>query len=352
MVREIERAGGLHISMPVDRKNPLKLKKNAKRLEAIIQAHGVNLVHARSRAPAWIAKWAARALKIPFVTTFHSTYSTGKGLTKGLKKQYNSVMLDGDRVIAISNFIARHIEETYPESCPVVRTVPRGIDLNLFSPNKVSGGRLEQLSQKWRLPDDAQIVLLPARVVERKGHVTAINALARITRPDVRLVIVGGEKNAGGYRNRLDHLVENLGLASRVQFVGECNDMPAAYRLASVVLAPSIEAEAFGRVPMEALAMGRPIIASNIGAFPETLDGGNMGMLCDAGNSVALANGIAEALAMTPEQRDWFEVNGPNYVRANYSKPGMIKATFSIYDELLAPLRIGEINETRETASA
>ena len=106
MTRELERAGALHLAMPLASKNPLVVWRNAARLEAAIRRWNVDIVHARSRAPAWSARWAAHRLRVPLVTTFHGTYNAGGALKHG----YNAVMTGADRVIAISDFIADELD--------------------------------------------------------------------------------------------------------------------------------------------------------------------------------------------------------------------------------------------------
>ena len=153
MAHEINRVGGIHITLPVDRKNPLVMLNNIGAIAGVIRSHNVDVVHARSRAPAWSARSAARRCGVPFITTFHGTYNYGNRA----KKAYNEIMTKGERIIAISEFIGRHIQENYGVAGEKNRGIPRGIDIESFNPNAVSAERMIQLSQTWRLPDDAPV---------------------------------------------------------------------------------------------------------------------------------------------------------------------------------------------------
>mgnify|MGYP006276405011 FL=1 len=270
----LERAGAEHLTLPLTRKAPWALRRNARALAGIVRAAGVSLIHARSRAPGWSALWAAQQTGVPLVTTFHSVYSLGPAPLMPLKRRYNEIMARGRRVIAVSNFVADHIAAVYGLPRDRIRTIPRGVDITRFDPTAVTAQRIARLAEAWQLPDDKAIILMPGRIAGRKGHETLIAALGKLGREDIRAVFVGAEKTQGGYRARLEKLARRVGVADRIQFVGACDDMPAAYQLAAVVVAPSLTPEAFGRVPVEALAMGRPVVASDCGAFPETLQNG------------------------------------------------------------------------------
>ena len=182
MVREVLRAGAEHIELPVHSKNPMVMRGNVERLSALIREHGVDIVHARSRAPAWSARRAARSAGSRFVTTIHAPYNLGLPL----KRLYNSVMADGDRVIAISGFIARHALETYKADPERIRVIHRGIDIDHFDPAKVSAERVIKLSTDWRLEDGVPTVMLPGRLTRWKGQAVLIEAIARLERTDIR----------------------------------------------------------------------------------------------------------------------------------------------------------------------
>ncbi|MBI1778201.1 MAG: glycosyltransferase family 4 protein [Proteobacteria bacterium] len=331
MVRELERAGATHMTLPVDSKNPWRMRANIEALSELILRHEVDLVHARSRAPAWSAYFAAKRTQRPFITTFHGTYGAGNPL----KRLYNSVMTRGDRVIAISRFIARHLTETYGTDPKRIRVIPRGVDFLSFAPEQVKPERISTLSRTWRLPDGVPLVLLPGRLTRWKGQTVLIEALAELQRSDLVCVIAGSEQGRAAYRRELEALIQARGLASQVRLVGECRDMPAAYMLADVVVSASTEPEAFGRVVAEAQAMGRPVVATDHGGSLETLLPGETGWLVKPRDASGLAHALATALGLGVDARRSLSERAIANARQNFSKEVMCRDTLKVYAEVL-----------------
>ncbi|CAO3447754.1 Glycosyltransferase [Azospirillum argentinense] len=332
MAAELDRAGIRHITLPLASKNPLVIRRNARKLEAIIRENGVDIVHARSRAPAWSAWLACQATGARYMTTFHAPYN----YKNGLKRWYNSVMARGERIIAISDFIRRHILENYAVDPAVIRTIHRGIDPLSFAPERVSSARMIQLAQKWRLPDDKPVILLPGRLTRWKGQTVLIDALAKLGRKDVCALLVGSDQGRTGYRQELEEQVRRAGLEGVVTMTDHCNDMAAAYRLSTVVVSASQEPEAFGRVIAEAQAMGRPVIVSAIGAYQETVIPGETAWVVPPADPEALAKALDEALSLTTEQRDAIGARARAFVAERYTKQRMCADTLAVYAELLA----------------
>ena len=327
----VRRAGAAHVTLPLAAKNPFAIRANSARLATLIEAEDIDLVHARSRAPAWSALYAARRTGRPFVTTFHGAYNFGNPL----KRRYNSVMARGDRVIAISRFIADHLDRHYGADEARVRVVPRGVDFARFDPARVGGGRIVRLAGQWRLPDGVPVVMLPGRLTRWKGHEVLIDALAMLGRDDIRCLLVGADQGRRGYRRALEARIKARGLDGLVHAVDHCDDMPAAYMLADVVVSASLDPEAFGRVAVEAQAMGRPTIASDHGAARETLRDGETGWLTAPGDARALAGTIGEALALDAAARGALAERAMAWVGANFSKEAMCAATLAVYEELI-----------------
>ena len=330
MVRELDRVGARHIELPVQSKSPFVMRRNAGRLALIIRELGVDLVHARSRAPAWSAMRAARRTGAHFVTTVHGPYGFGIPF----KKLYNSVMTRGERVIAISEFIRSYILDNYRNVDPDnVRLIHRGVNTEIFDPEKVSAARVIQLAEKWRLPDGVPVVMLPGRLTRWKGHRVLLQALAQLKDRQIRCLIVGDGRE--GYRNELEGLVQRLGLQSMVHLVGDCRDMAAAYKIADVVVSASTEPEAFGRVVAEAQAMGKPVIAPDHGAAPEIVEPGVTGWLVPPGDPAALAGALETVLALDTPAREALASTAIARTRANFTTPKMCAATIDVYRELL-----------------
>lgn len=333
MVRELTRCGAIHVELPLASKKPWTMRQNIGRLEAVIREHDVDIVHARSRAPAWSAMAAAHRTQTPFMTTFHGTYNLG---WFGLKHIYNSVMTRGERVIAISEFIAEHARRVYGTTPEKIRVIYRGVDLKKFDPVRVSPERIIQLAQRWRLPDGFPVIMLPGRLTRWKGQEVLIRALAELGRHDVRCLLVGSDQGRTGYRQELVDLIRSLGLTDVVHIVDECNDMPAAYMLTDIAVSASTDPEAFGRVVVEAQAMGRPVIATSHGAPRETILPGRTGWLSTPGDPSSLAEALARFLALSAEERGDMAQLAQTFVRANFTKETMCTRTLEVYGELLA----------------
>jgi len=331
MVSSVERAGGRHITLPLASKSPLTIWRNAARLAALILAERVAIVHARSRAPAWSAWLACRRTGAHFVTTYHGAY--GEDLP--LKRRYNSVMAKGERVIAASRFIAGLIVARHGVDPTRVRLIPRGVDPAVFDPGAVSGDRIARVANAWRLPDGAAVVLLPGRLTSWKGQRVLIEAVARLARRDVCCVLVGSDQGRRRYAAGLIRQAEALGIADRLRLAGECDDMPAALMLADVVVHASTQPEAFGRVVIEAQAMGRPVIAADLGAPVETVEQGVTGWRIPPGDAAALATAVEQALLLPSGARAELGARARDAVLRGYTVAAMQAATLAVYDELL-----------------
>lgn len=331
MVRELERNGVHHVMLPVDRKNPLVMQANIGRLEQLIRAEGIGIVHARSRAPAWSAKFAASRSGVHFITTFHGIYDR----RNPLKRWYNQVMARGERVIANSKFVAQHLQEVYRLPDHRVVTIPRGIDVRNFDPAAVRGERMADLARRWRLPDGATIVLMPARLTRRKGHRVLIDAISRTDRQDVFAVLLGSADGHAAYRGELLQLIAGRGLENRMRLVDHCNDMPAAYMLADVVVCASDLPETFGRVIVEAQAMGKPVIATDHGGARETLLAGQTGWLVPPADAASIAAALQQACDLDRDLRLAVAEAARAHVIEHFTLEQMCARTLAVYVDLL-----------------
>ena len=332
LVPAVQRAGGRHIVLPLASRDPLTIWRNAARLAAVIRAERVAIVHARSRAPAWSAWLACRHTGAHFVTTYHGTY--GEDLP--FKRRYNSVMAKGEQVIAASRFIAEEIVARHGTDPTRVRVIPRGVDPVRFDPAVVSGDRMERLAQAWRVPDGTLVALLPGRLTSWKGQAVLIEAMARMSRRDVCGVLVGSDQGRQRYTARLIRQAEALGVADRLRLAGECDDMPAALMLADVVVHASTQPEAFGRVVIEAQAMGRPVIASDLGGPVETVEHGVTGWRVPPGDPAVLAAAIEAALEFPAEQREALGHRARAAVLRRCTVAEMQRATLDVYRQVMA----------------
>lgn len=333
---ELTRVGGELIQIDsLASKNPLTIHGNAGILARIISKRGVDLVHARSRAPAWSAYWAAKRTKKPFVTTYHGVYNA----RSSLKRWYNSIMARGDVVIANSDYTAAHVRQQHPDASDRIVTVHRGVDTRRFSSENMLPTRLAALSDEWRLPDPRPaIILLPARMTGWKGHREAIAAAAllkdRFPQP-WRMIFAGDAQGRSGYLDELTQLIRQHGVDDRVSMVGHCDDMPAALALADIIIAPSNEPEAFGRVAAEAGAMGRPVIGSNIGGQAEVIVPGETGLLIPPGDALALADAMTRLLERGAAARAAMGEAASMRIRTMFTTAALQKATLAVYERLI-----------------
>jgi len=333
MVQEILRHGGTHVTLPLASKNPFVIRRNIGRLALIIERHDIDIVHARSRAPAWSAQGAAKRTGRHFITTFHNAY----GGTSRFKRWYNSVMARGERVIAISEFVAGHVAETYGVEEDRLRLIPRGVDLRRFDPDGISPERLARLARMWNLPDDLPLIMLPGRLTRWKGQLDLVRAVASTGRTDFRCLFVGGDEGGGSYRRDLLKEIARTGLPGMFGFADDCDDMPAAMMLADVVVSASNRPEGFGRVIVEAQAMGRPVVATDHGGSSETILAGETGWLVPPGDHAALGAAILEALSLGTEARQALAQRAIARVRENFSRDLMCARTLTVYGEVLFP---------------
>lgn len=331
MLPSLAYVGGEHITLPLASKNPFTIWRNAKRLEKIIRAQQVDIVHARSRAPAWSACIAAKRTGIPLVTTFHGVY----GLQPKIKQKYNAVMTKGERVIAISYFVARHIAEHYQVEPSRLRIIHRGVDLTLFDPNRIVPQRMVDLVTKWRIPDDLPIIIMPGRITRWKGQHVLIEALAKLPHRHFFCLLVGDDMGHLNYRREIETRIMELGLEGHIRLGGNTTHMAETYMLADLIVAPSIEPEAFGRVPIEAQAMGRLVIATNHGGACETIIDRQTGWLVKPNNAEDLSHAIAEVLALPKQEKERIGMQAMEHVRAHFSADVMCHKTLGVYWELI-----------------
>jgi len=334
---ELSRAGAELIRIDkLATKNPLGIYGNAIVLSKIIAKSHVDLVHARSRAPGWSALRAARRMKKPFVTTYHGVYNA----SGAAKRLYDSIMARGDLVIANSDYTAAHIIKEHPEAAGRIVTIHRGVDIKQFSPDAVLPVRRAALAKTWRLPADnpGTVILLPARMTAWKGHREAIGAAAQLlSRSGVswRMIFAGDDQGREGYLQELAQLIAQHGLDDRVSMVGHCDDMPAAFALADIVIAPSNQPEAFGRVAAEAGAMAVPAIGSDIGAQGEIIVDGKTGFVTPPLNPSALAEAIGKLLDRGPEGRKLMGEAAQIRVRQKFTTAALQQATLAVYERLM-----------------
>lgn len=330
LVAELETAGSKHFFLPLARRNPVSILYSAYQLRKLILRENIDLVHARSRAPAWAAYISCRLTAVPFVTTFHGTHR----IQNAVKRYYNSIMVRGERVIAISQFIKTHILDNYGIDEKLIDIAPRGFDPDRIDPQKVAAGKLQQLKEHWGLVDDTPVIALPGRLTRWKGQTLFLQALAQIQELNWQALIIGGAGHKQAYVDELRNLTISSGIESRVFFVGDQSNIVPFYALADVVVSASTEPEAFGRVAVEAQAMGKPIIASAHGGALETVRDGETGWLFKNNDVSDLAAKLRLALAQDTDLTK-IGVAARTFVEKEYTVEKMCAAEWGSYQQIL-----------------
>ena len=328
--REITKAGGKVINFSLGSKNPIIMLLNVYKLSRIIKKYKINIIHARSRAPAWSAYFAAKKMGIPFVTTFHGTYS----IQNKLKKKYNSIMVKSDRVIAISRFINNHILSNYNIDKDKIVTIHRGINIERFNYLKVADERLISLLNIFNIPEDSFVVLLPGRITRWKGHMLLIEAIFKLQRSDIICLFVGDSQGRNKYYAELEKILDKFKLKNNFRIIPNQSDMATIYKLADVVVSSSLDPEAFGRVIVEAQAMGRPTISANHGGGSEIIIDGLTGWLFKPGDADDLSDKINKALSLNKDNRDKLAINAIKRAKLNFNNETMCAKTLQVYAEL------------------
>jgi len=338
---ELRATGADLLKLPDASKNPFTIIRNIRRLKKIIAEHRIALVHVRSRAPAWSAFYAARQTGIAFVTTHHGTYTA----RSALKRWYNSVMFRGDAIIANSEWTADRIRADHANTPKRLEIIPRGIDLKQFDPSRISAQARSALRESWGANEDSCIVLLPGRLTRWKGQLVLIEALARLSDAGqipagLRVVIAGDAQGRDSYVEEIRHAVAKADLRNTVTLPGHVADMPSAYMAADIVISTSTTPEAFGRIPVEAGAMERAVIATDHGGARETLLPGETGLLVPPGDAAALSDALANLMGTSEERRQEMGAKARAHVKARFSLEKMCTDTLALYVFLVKSSRI------------
>ncbi|MBM3611189.1 MAG: glycosyltransferase family 4 protein [Alphaproteobacteria bacterium] len=322
-----------HIILPVHSKNPFTLWLNSFRIRRVIKNYHVDIVHARSRAPAWSAWLATRKTKVVFLTTFHGTYN----FSNKLKKFYNSIMTKGQKIIAPSTFIKNHIVTHYDGvTSKKITVIPRGVSLKTFNTLPLEAGRLKKLSEDYRLPLDKKIILLPGRITRWKGHLNLLKALTLLKNPQKFYCVFVGPSNKKnqGYYQEIESFIQSNKLELSVRILPATEDLVSLYKIAHVVVSASTDPEAFGRVMAEAGAVGRPIIASNHGGAQEIVLHDKTGWLYEPGNVEALAYYLEKALSLNIKEYKVMSKAAIEHIQQNFTNDLMLSRTLTLYKSL------------------
>ena len=337
LINDLEKANIEVIKLPIDKKNPYSIIKNFFIFIKIFREKEIDLVHVRSRAPAWSAIFAAKRIGIPVLTTWHGHVSN----SSFLKKVYNSIMLKGDAVIANSSYTAKRISKIYNLDINRIDIISRGVDVKSYELGKFSKTEIDNIKKLWSIDDNKRIILFPARLTRWKGHLVTIEAINLLKKEkffDHVIFLFAGEKaGAENYIKKLNSIITKFKLQENIKLVERIENMPLAYHASDIVLSPSIEPEPFGRIPIEAQAAGKTIIASDHGAVRDTIKNGNnfTGFKVKPNDPQALSIAIKQSITMDKKDLTKMHERAISNVKNNFSLENMCKKTLEVYKRLL-----------------
>jgi len=324
--------------LPVHSKNPILIIFNTIILSILILVNNINIVHARSRAPAWACYLSCLITRRNFVTTFHGTYN----FENNLKKFYNSIMLRSKLTIAGSNFIFNHINENYSEYLnrkKKLRVVFRGINIDYYNQKNISILKQEKIKKEWELSQNKFTILMPGRLTYWKGQTKLIEALNILIEDynysNFQAVVLGSDQGRKVYKKKLIDLVQRYRLSQKIKFINHCKEMPLAYSLADVVVSASVEPESFGRVSVESQAMGKPIIASDLGGSKETILKGKSGFLYKHDDPRQFAKTLNAVIELSQETLNSIGNEGRKNITKKFDVEVMCDSTLREYKKLL-----------------
>ncbi|MGL4426979.1 MAG: glycosyltransferase family 4 protein [Alphaproteobacteria bacterium] len=336
LVNVFEAKGGVHIELPVQKKNPLKMIQNIGKIQRVLYDFKVKIVHARSRAPAWSTYVAARALDIPFITTYHAPYSA----SSALKRYYNSVMARGDAVIAISSFVKEHIYKEYQHldwfDGSKIQVIHRGVDTAFFNLDKVTQEKEAALWSSLNLSEHTKLILLPGRLTRWKGQSLLLEAFAGLHQrfPEAVLVFAGNPQGRDAYVKELKQQAAQLGLSEKLRLLPHIDDLPTLYKLAYAVVSASTQPEGFGRVIAEAGAMERPVIAADHGASKEIVIPEETGFLFQSGQVGSLLSALEQILTLNKSAYKAMGKQAKKRILTHFSQDHFCNETLRLYEKI------------------
>lgn len=332
LVKELDQLDILHININTATKNPFIIWYNSKLLIKVIQKYKVDLVHTRSRAPAWSSYLAAKATGTKFVTTFHGIYN----ISNRFKKYYNSIMTKGEKVIAVSNFVKKHLLENYQINEDKIVVIERGVNCDYFDPANLTSELINKCHKKYGTPSNVPIILLPSRMTSWKGHLILVEALSKLKHRDFYCLMVGDLSKHPNFTNRVKELITSLKLQNKIQIFGNDADIICLYEISDIIVSTSIEPEAFGRTIIEAQAMKKLVIATNIGGAVETITDNVNGFHVNPNDADDLAKKIDHCLSILgTDQAQKIQETARHTVINNFSLDLMLRKNLELYKELL-----------------
>lgn len=320
LVRELDKMGARHYTLPVGRKSILNMLRMVNAIADIIRNEDIDIVHVRSRVPAIPAYIATRMTGRVFITTAHGYY----------KKHFLSRAMGwGKLVIVPSNIIAKHMADDFGVPNERLRLIPRGVDLSKF--------KLIDLNTR---SSNAFTIGMVSRITPLKGHADFIKAISLLYRkiPGMKALIVGSSPK-DKYKEDLDLLVRRLGLGNVVDFTGPCEDIPSMMKRLDCLVSATITPEAFGRSIIEAQASGVPVVSTRVGGVVDIIEDNITGLFCNALDPRDMADKILK-LYQDKALRERLSGEGRKRVEDKFNLELMMTKTIGVYEEALKSINI------------
>ncbi|HEX5212139.1 MAG TPA: glycosyltransferase [Pseudolabrys sp.] len=340
LVADVTACGGEFVPLDLASHNPLRILRNAIALNRIARDNRCDFIHALGRAAAWSAYFAARRRGIPFLTSWYKGFRD----QNVFKHLYNGIMASGDRVVAVSDQIAQLISDRYGLPWQRIAVVPTNIDLTRFDPTGIAPGRVEAIRRAWGIKRSTKVILIVGRIVRRKGHHVAVNAAKRLKDmglKDFLFVFVGEDRGRTHYTGELWDLVLSTGTMDVIRMAAPVSDMPAAYAAAAVVVSAAVQPEGLQRAILEAQAMARPVVVSDVGAGPDVVltppavpEGRITGMRFHTGDDGALTAALLRLFSLPEPVRRGIGARGRDWVLGHFDQPVVARETLQLYDEV------------------
>ncbi len=320
LVEQLEKDGSLHVTLDVCSKNILSAPWRIVKLYFALKNIKPDLVHVRSRVPAWMVFFANKCLHFPVISTVHGFNSVNK---------YSAIMVKADQIICASSFLVDHIIKHFHADATKIHIIPRGIDFNYFNTEALDTQFIEAFKQEHHLANK-HAILHVARITHWKDQATTIRAFLelRSQRNDIKLFFVGGiDPKRVSYYEELQTLVTNSEYAEDIVFLGSQSKMKELYSLADLTISASTKPETFGRANVESLAMGVPLLATPIGATKDYVIEGQTGFFFEPRDHHALAKLMQKSLSDYSFNKEHIQV----FAKTHFSLDQMVEKNVTIY---------------------
>ena len=328
LINEINKNYTAHFQLAVHSKNFFRYPIIANKLKKIIMDQNVNIVHVRSRAPAWILSFIKNK-NFRTISTFHNVYSGNSYL----KKIYNKQLSKVDQIVAISNYVKNEICTKYNLDSKKIKVINRGVDVKYFE-KKILDFEIDKLINKFQIDTSKKLILYPARLTSWKGQIEFLEIFNKMKNDDFLLYFVGDTKNKS-YTKKLQKKIQSLNLTHNCKIIGNLSrhDLKILYYLSSIIISFPLKAEGFGRIISEALIMKKKILSFNYGGVRDQLEKLDDVYKVDPLKYSDITTKLQNILKLDDEKFFNLSSLSKEYISKSFSKSQMIKSYVELYEQ-------------------